>query len=56
MRYLKSGLFVSLDGVVQEPESWHFPYVDDQMGAVVGDLMNHDATLIGRHTYDAFAA
>jgi dihydrofolate reductase len=26
------------------------------MGAVVGALMNNDATLLGRHTYDGFAA
>ena len=55
MGYLKSGLFISLDGVVEAPETWHFPYFDDQMGAVVGELMNNDATLLGRRTYDGFA-
>jgi dihydrofolate reductase len=55
MGYLKSGLFISLDGVVEAPETWHFPYFDDQMGAVVGELMTSDATLLGRHTYDGFA-
>jgi dihydrofolate reductase len=56
MGYLKSGLFISLDGVIESPETWHFPYFDDQMGAVVGELMNNDATLLGRRTYDEFAA
>lgn len=57
MGFIKSGLFISLDGVIEAPETWHFPYFNDQMGAVVGGLMNEsDATLIGRHTYDGFAA
>ena len=57
MGYIKSGLFISLDGVIESPETWHFPYFDDQMGAVVGELMSEsDATLIGRNTYDGFAA
>jgi dihydrofolate reductase len=57
MGFLKSSLFISLDGVIESPETWHFPYFDDQMGAVVGELMSAtDATLLGRHTYDAFAS
>lgn len=57
MGFIKSGLFISLDGVIEAPETWHFPYFNDQMGAVVGGLMNEsDATLIGRQTYDGFAA
>ena len=57
MGFIKSGLFISLDGVVESPETWHFPYFDDQMGAVVGELMSgNDATLLGRQTYDEFAS
>jgi dihydrofolate reductase len=57
MGFIKSGLFISLDGVIEAPETWHFPYFNDQMGAVVGELMSEsDATLIGRNTYDGFAA
>jgi dihydrofolate reductase len=56
MGYLKSGLFISLDGVIESPEAWHFPYFNDQMGAVVGELMSgSDATVLGRQTYDEFA-
>ena len=56
MGFIKSGLFISLDGVIESPETWHFPYFDDQMGAVVGELMSgSDATLLGRQTYDEFA-
>jgi dihydrofolate reductase len=57
MGYLKSSLFISLDGVIEAPETWHFPYFDDQMGAVVQEMMaDAEATLIGRQTYDEFAA
>ena len=57
MGFIKSSLFISLDGVIESPETWHFPYFDDQMGAVVGEMMSDtDAILIGRHTYDAFAS
>ena len=57
MGFIKSGLFISLDGVIEAPQTWHFPYFDDQMGAAVGEMMSgNDATLIGRHTYDEFAA
>jgi dihydrofolate reductase len=57
MGYIKSGLFISLDGVIESPESWHFPYFNDEMGAAVGELMaGNDAMLLGRQTYDEFAA
>jgi len=39
MGFIKSSLFISLDGVIESPETWHFPYFDDQMGAVVGEMM-----------------
>jgi dihydrofolate reductase len=56
MGFIKSNLFISLDGVIESPETWHFPYFDDQMGAVVNEQMSgNDATLIGRQTYDEFA-
>ena len=57
MGFIKSGLFISLDGVIEAPETWHFPYFNDEMGAVVGQLMGEaDATLLGRVTYEAFAS
>jgi dihydrofolate reductase len=57
MGFIKSGLFISLDGVIEAPETWHFPYFNDEMGAAVGQLMAEaDATLLGRKTYDAFAS
>lgn len=56
MGSIKSSLFISLDGVIESPETWHFDYFDEEMGAVVGTLMSEtDATLLGRQTYDEFA-
>lgn len=56
MGSIKSSLFISLDGVIEAPETWHFGYFNDEMGAVVGELMGgSDATLLGRQTYDEFA-
>jgi hypothetical protein len=48
MGFIKSGLFISLDGVIEAPDTWHFPYFNDEMGAAVGQLMAEgDATLLG---------
>ncbi len=56
MGSIKSGLFISLDGVIEAPETWHFSYFNDEMGEAVGALMATDAMLLGRVTYDGFAA
>lgn len=57
MGFLKASLFISLDGVTEDPDTWHFPYFDDQMGEIVGRLMGEaEATVIGRKTYEDFAA
>ena len=37
MRKIVAGLFMSLDGVVEAPETWHFPYFNDEMGKIVSD-------------------
>ncbi|MET9068157.1 dihydrofolate reductase family protein [Streptosporangium sandarakinum] len=56
-RKLAAGLFVSLDGVVEAPETWHFPYLSEEMGAAVGQMYAEaDTLLLGRVTYEAFAA
>lgn len=57
MRKIVAGLFISLDGVVESPETWHFPYFNDEMGAAVGSQMAAaDTMLLGRRTYEEFAA
>lgn len=56
-RKIVAGLFMSLDGVVEAPEIWHFPYMDEQMGAAVGQMhAEADTLLMGRVTYEAFAS
>lgn len=49
-------MFIGLDGVVEAPDQWHFPYFNDEMGvAVGGQLGAADTILLGRDTYDSFA-
>ncbi|HZQ32857.1 MAG TPA: dihydrofolate reductase family protein [Mycobacterium sp.] len=56
MRKIKAGLFIALDGVVEAPDQWHFPYFNDEMGAAVGATLGAaDTILFGRKTYDSFA-
>ena len=56
MRKIVAGLFISLDGVYEAPDKWHFPYFNDEMGEAVGSQMAaSDAMLLGRVTYQEFA-
>ncbi|SEG81471.1 Dihydrofolate reductase [Thermomonospora echinospora] len=56
MRKIVAGLFISLDGVIEDPAAWHFPYFNDEMGvAVTEQLATADTLLLGRRTYDSFA-
>jgi dihydrofolate reductase len=57
VRKIKSNFFISLDGVVEAPDKWHFPYFDDEMGAAVGaGFATADAMLMGRVLYEQWAA
>ena len=57
MAKIVSTFFISLDGVVESPDKWHFPYFDDEMGAAVGaGFATTDAMLMGRVLYDEWAA
>ncbi|MEU6584706.1 dihydrofolate reductase family protein [Nocardia sp. NPDC046763] len=56
MRKITAGLFISLDGIVADPQDWHFPYYNDEMGeAVSARVATADTLLFGRVTYDSFA-
>jgi dihydrofolate reductase len=56
VRKITAGLFISLDGVVEAPDQWHFPYFNDEMGASVDATFGGaDTWLLGRKTYDSFA-
>ena len=57
MRKLVSSFFISLDGIVEAPQTWHFPYFNDEMGAVIGEAIGaSDALLMGRRTYEEWVA
>jgi dihydrofolate reductase len=55
MRKINSWLFMTLDGVIEAPEKWVIAD-DDMFGAMEADYANSDALLLGRHTYETFAA
>jgi dihydrofolate reductase len=51
-----SNFFIALDGVVEAPNEWHFPYFYDDMGRVMGQGMaNQSAFLMGRRLYDEWS-
>ncbi|WP_336714497.1 dihydrofolate reductase family protein [Arthrobacter sp. USHLN218] len=56
MRRVTSGLFHSVDGVVQSPDQWQFDSFDEELGAGMGDFMNRsDTVILGRTTYEEWA-
>ncbi len=56
MRKITAGLFISLDGIGEAPDQWHFPYFNEEMGAAVDATLGAaDTVLFGRKTYDSFA-
>ncbi|MEZ0075942.1 dihydrofolate reductase family protein [Planotetraspora sp. GP83] len=57
MRKIVAAFFVSLDGVVEAPQDWHFPYFNEELGEAVGSqAAGADTMLLGRRTYEEFAA
>jgi dihydrofolate reductase len=56
VRKLKLAMYVSLDGVVENP-AWTGPFWDDELAAMQQDyLFASDALVLGRVTYEGFAA
>ena len=57
MRKVVAAEFLSLDGVMESPDKWHFPYFNDEMGRAVGEgFAAADAMLMGRVNYEEWAA
>jgi dihydrofolate reductase len=51
-----SNFFISLDGVVESPDQWHFPYFNDELGEAIGSgAMGASAFLLGRVLYDQWS-
>ncbi|TLZ66551.1 MAG: dihydrofolate reductase, partial [Methanobacteriota archaeon] len=56
-RRLAATFFVSLDGVVESPEKWSFPFWNDEIQKFkLDETFATDALLLGRVTYEGFAA
>ena len=57
MRKVVAAEFLSLDGVMESPDKWHFPYFDEEMGQAVAEgFAAADAMLMGRVNYEEWAA
>jgi dihydrofolate reductase len=56
MGRIVSNFFISMDGVVERPDQWHFPYFDDEMGEVVGAGMSRSTgIMMGHRLYDEWS-
>jgi len=55
VRKVNAWLFVTLDGVIEAPEKWVLAD-DDMFAAAEADYARSDALLLGRRTYETFAA
>ena len=56
MRKLVESTFVTLDGVIENPQNWSAPYWNDEhAGYATKLLFAADALLLGRKTYEGFA-
>lgn len=57
MRKLVESTFVSLGGAIGDPQVWGQPYLDGEPIAYANELLSGaDALLLGRRTYEGFAA
>ena len=57
MRKIVVTEFLSIDGVMEAPHEWHFPFFDDDAGKFkLDEIMETGALLLGRTTYEGFAA
>lgn len=57
MRRIVNSTFVSLDGIVNHMESWHFDYVDDETNQIAAEQLDaSEALLMGRKTYEVYAS
>jgi dihydrofolate reductase len=56
VRRIINSTYVSLDGLIEHLERWHFDYLDDASNQFEWDqLAASDALLMGRRTYAGFA-
>src|ERR1700753_3266239 len=57
MRRIINSTYISLDGVIQDPQDWPSGKVADDRGLAIQTdlLLGCDAQLMGRRTYEGFA-
>ena len=56
MRKLVESTFVTLDGVIENPQNWSSPYWNDEHSGYASKLLHAaDELLLGRKTYEGFA-
>lgn len=57
MRRLVSGMFMSLDGVVQASDDWQFSYFDEELLAGIGEgMQGTDTAVMGRVSFAGYNA
>nr|WP_277750845.1 dihydrofolate reductase family protein [Nonomuraea polychroma] len=55
--HISASIFLTLDGVMEEPHVWHPPYASQESLALLDEQMaNATAMLLGRRTYEEFAS
>ncbi|TMQ99864.1 deaminase [Actinomadura soli] len=56
MRKIINSTYISLDGVIENPQNWTSAYFQDEAAAYARDLLfSCDAILMGRATFDGFS-
>ncbi|WP_195908996.1 dihydrofolate reductase family protein [Microlunatus sp. Gsoil 973] len=56
MGRIVNSTFVSLDGVINHLDNWHFDYIDDESDAIALDQLEAgDAMVMGRRTYEIYS-
>ena len=56
MRKVTAGLFYSVDGVAESPDQFQFDSFDNELGALLGEIMaDVDTVLLGRVGYEEWA-
>lgn len=55
VRTIKTGMFMSLDGVVEADDDWQFAYFDEELLAgITGAWESSDTVLLGRRSFEGY--
>ena len=58
MRRIINSTYITLDGVIADPQTWPSGRMSDEAGATIQTelIQSSDALLMGRRTYESFSA